>query len=428
MRIKRLLFVLMFVSCALSARSQKLSVFGEIRPRAEYREGYGKPLKETEGAAVFVQQRSRFGAAFSNSLIKMQITLQDSRTWGEAAHNADIASVNIYEAWAEILVSPGLTIKAGRQPLKYDDRKLFSPANWSVTGNTHDVFTLKYNYDNDFLADASVAYGNNSGISKETLYTPGMKYRMMGILWFSKKLAKPLTLTAIGVVMSNQDTISCGGKVNYKEAKFYSNYTIGGTLNYTPESIPLRVSLEGYMQSGKYNVKGSLDKMGGTYLIADAKYSLTPFLAIKGGYEYLSGDDDGSDGKVCEFKHLFRGNHDFNGSMDYWNSTGANGLKDIYGGLVLKFNKKRTSADITYHSFTSAVDVDAMDGKSLGSEIDITLKHTVSQWLSLEGGWSYYAVNDNVRTVKGMAGKDTRGATWAYISMSVKPSVIVGLK
>ena len=154
-KVKRELFLGLTVLLCINAQAQNLTIFGEIRPRAEYRDGYGQPIKTDDEAGFFVQQRTRFGATFSNSLLKMQVTLQDARVWGEAAHNADNPSIGVYEAWGEILVTPGLIAKVGRQPLRYDNRKLFSQANWSNTGNAFDIAMLKYNVNDDFLVDVA---------------------------------------------------------------------------------------------------------------------------------------------------------------------------------------------------------------------------------------------------------------------------------
>ena len=156
----------------------------------------------------------------------MQVTLQDARTWGEGAHNGDNPSVGVYEAWGEILMLPGLVAKIGRQPLRYDNRKLFSPADWSNTGNAFDIAMVKYNLKNDFMVDFGFSYSNNSAISKETYYDPSMKYRYMELLWLSKKLSKDITITGIGVALSKQDTISSEGKSNYHTHKHYNQFTL----------------------------------------------------------------------------------------------------------------------------------------------------------------------------------------------------------
>ena len=426
-KVKRELFLGLTVLLCINAQAQNLTIFGEIRPRAEYRDGYGQPIKTDDEAGFFVQQRTRFGATFSNSLLKMQVTLQDARVWGEAAHNADNPSIGVYEAWGEILVTPGLIAKVGRQPLRYDNRKLFSPANWSNTGNAFDIAMLKYNVNDDFLVDVGFSYSNNSTISKETYYDPTMKYRFMELLWLSKKLSKDVTLTAIGVALSKQDTISTLGKANYHKHKHYTQFTMGGTFKYKPQSFGLELYLEGYYQCGKTVYKGALDKLKSYYLVANASYQIAPKFSLAAGYEYISGDKKPNNGIQRGFTHLFRGNHDFNGSMDYWNSTGNRGLQDFYGGILFDFNKKRTSIEANYHFFKTAVQVANLDGKKLGSEIDFKIKHKSYTWLSFEAGYSAYFINENVRIIKGMGGQDTRTAQWAYASMSLKPSVVVSL-
>ena len=252
-------------------------------------------------------------------------------------------------------------------PLRSDEIKLFSPSNWSHTGNAFDIMIFKYNLKNDFLLYFVFSYANNKDISQETYYDPVMKYRYMEILWLSKKLSKQATITAIGVAISNQDTISTKGRANYKEHKHYHQFTMGGTMKYKPLSLPLELFIEGYYQCGKVVHKEKLDKQKSFYLVGNASYKIISPLSLAVGYEYISGDKNPNNGIQRGFVHLFRGNHDFNGTMDYWNSTGNRGLQDIYGGLLFTFNKKRSSIEGIFHHFKTAVQVENVNGKSLGS-------------------------------------------------------------
>ncbi len=404
--------------------AQNLTIYGELRPRAEYRDGYGKPIITSNKGGFFVNQRTRLGVAFSYDIIKMQVTFQDSRTWGESASNADNPSIGLYEAWGEVKMLPGLVGRIGRMPLRYDERKLFSPSNWSNTGNSFDMMQLKYNFKNDFMVDFGFSYSNNKDISQETYYDPVMKYRYMEVLWLSKKLTKDMTVTAIGVALSNQDTIASKGRANYKEHKHYHQFTMGGTFKYQPQSLPLKLFIEGYYQCGKVIHNGSLDRQKAFYLVGNGSYNIIPSLSLALGYEYISGDKNPDNGIQRGFVHLFRGNHDFNGTMDYWNSTGNRGLQDIYGGLLYTFNKKRTSIEGIFHHFRTAVQVAELNGKSLGSELDFIIKHQANDWLSLEAGYDLYLVNENVRIVKGVGGQKTRTANWCYFSLSIKPSIV----
>ena len=234
-----------------------------------------------------------------------------------------------------------------------------------------------------------------------------------------------MTVTDISVALSKQDTIN-GGKDNYKKGRHYNEISMGGTLQYKP-SFGLEIFLEGYYQCGRTVYKGALDKLKSYYLVANGSYKFTPLFSIAAGYEYISGDKNPSNGIQRGFTHLFRGNHDFNGSMDYWNSTGNRGLQDLYGGVLFNFNKKRTSVEGNYHVFNTAVQVANLDGKGLGSELDFKINHKSYTWLSFEAGYSIYFINENVRAIKGLGGKDTRTAQWAYVSMSLKPSVALSI-
>ena len=179
-----IVFVLSLVSA--TAFSQTVVIDGEIRPRVEYRDGYSKPLLEANDPGVFTIQRTRLGMTFTSALLTTQITLQDARTYGQNANASADATTGIYEAWAEMLLAQGGSFKIGRQPLNYDDKRLFSSPAWSNTGTAHDVALFKYNI-NDFQAHLGLAYNNNTLISSETYYNPLSNYRYMGFLWLSKE-------------------------------------------------------------------------------------------------------------------------------------------------------------------------------------------------------------------------------------------------
>lgn len=410
--------------CFLIGYSQDITIYGEVRPRAEYRDGYGKPIKSGTKGGFFIDQRTRIGAEFSNEWVKMKVTFQDSRTWGDENSDSDKSSVSIYEAYGEVRLLSNLRATLGRQALKYDDRKIFDPSEWSNTGAAFDIMMLKYNLNDDFKADIGFSYSNNSEISQETYYEANMQYRFMEMLWMSKKIGKDFNLSVIGIAMTSQDSITSASNQSTKDRKNYSQFTMGGTLNYQPSSFPFKLLLEGYYQCGKVLYKERLDKLKSYYLVTNASYVLTPWLSIGGGYEYISGDRNPSNNIQRGYIHPFGDGHDFNGTMDYWGDTKERGLQDIYGSLFFEFNKKRSSIESVFHHFRTAVPVVNLDGKGLGYEVDFIIKHAPKEWLSLEAGYSIYMVNENVRILKGVGGEKTKTAQWCYLSLSIKPSFI----
>jgi len=64
-------------------KAQTVVIDGEIRPRIEDRDGVSKPLLTTNDLGISAIQRTRLGATFTSGLLSSQITIQDSRTFGQ---------------------------------------------------------------------------------------------------------------------------------------------------------------------------------------------------------------------------------------------------------------------------------------------------------------------------------------------------------
>ncbi len=427
MKLRYLFFILLLLLQNITLCSQELTLYGELRPRGEFRNGYGKPIITSDKGGFFIKQRTRLGANFSNKLLSMKVTFQDSRVWGDSNDSSTNPSVGLYEAWAEINLLPGLLAKIGRQSLQYDNRKLFGPDDWSDSGNDFDMLLLKYNLRDDFMADLGFSYNNNSSISKETYYQSEMKYRFMVMGWVAKKINDEMKISGITALLANQDTIKTNGSANYNGYHHYYQTTLGGTFRYEPKKVPLKLMVEGYYQFGKVIYKKSLDRLKSFYLVGNTSYLILPSLQIAGGYEYISGDKNPNNNIQRGFLHLFGDEHDFNGTMDYWTNTGERGLQDIYLGTLWKFNHNRTSIEAIYHHFRTAVKGEKLKGKNLGNELDFIIAHQQSSWLKFDMGYNLYFVNENVKILKGVSNQKTRLAQWFYINIKINPSVAVAL-
>ena len=412
------------------AVAQTVVIDGEIRPRTEVRDGYGKPLLTTNDPGVFTVQRTRLGMTFTSGLLTTQITVQDARTFGQAANASDVASTGIYEAWGEMLLAPGGSFKIGRQTLKYDDNRLFSAPPWSNTGTTHDVGILKYNI-NDFQAHVGLAYNNNNAISSETYYTAMSKYRYMNFIWLSKDIIDGLTISVIGVDEGVQDTTGTkNSTANYLKTKMYHAYTYGGNLKFQSDSCPLSALATAYFQAGK-SVTGQTLK--GKLLALKVDYKIFDYLSATIGTDYLSGDNDGTaDGTQSNFKKLYGADHAFNGVMDYWDTPLAQGLLDYYGGVTGKIGKKLT-LEGSYHVFNSEYGGKNKKGiefdKNLGSELDLIATYKLNTWTSVQAGYCRYFSNYNTIAAKDLVTSatvtpDIRTPQWAYIMFTIKPTFL----
>jgi len=411
----------------LFINAQTVVVDGEIRPRVEYRDGLTKPLLETTDPGVSAIQRTRLGLNFTSGLLKTQITIQDARTFGQNPTSSSDATTGILEAWAEMVLMPGGTLKVGRQILTYDDKRLFSACDWSNTGASHDMALFKYSV-NDFQGHFGIAYNNNSIISSETYYLPKSNYRYMGFVWLTKDIMNGLNLSLIGVDEGVQDTTGTKNGVNYLKTNMFHAYTYGGNLKFADGNSPLMILATAYYQGGK-NSLGS--KMNGKQLALTIDYKLSDLLSANIGSNYISGDNKSTDGTQSNFKKLYGTDHSFNGYMEYWKVPLTQGLLDYYAGVTGKIGKD-LSVSGTYHLFNSEFSGKNKKGisfgKDLGSEFDLTINYNLNAWSTVQGGWSTYFINSNVLIAKDMMNSATapvfRTPQWAYVMFTIRPTFL----
>lgn len=136
--------------------SAQLSLDAQIRIRSELRDGYGAPLPKDATPAFFISQRSRLLLGYKSDRLKIGLTMQDVRVWGQ-----DVSTINrtttqsnnglmVHEAWAELLLTDtsdseqGLSVRLGRQELAYDDQRLIGNLDWPQQARRHDAAVLRF--------------------------------------------------------------------------------------------------------------------------------------------------------------------------------------------------------------------------------------------------------------------------------------------
>ena len=427
--------ITILVLCVLAVmphflKAQTVVIDGEIRPRIEVRDGFSKPLPDTYDPGVSAIQRTRIGMTFTSGLLNTQITMQDSRKFGQNPNASSDATTGIFEAWAEMVVIPGGSVKVGRQTLTYDDKRLYSASAWSNTGNSHDMALFKYCV-NDFQGHIGIAYNNNAIISTETYYTPKSNYRYMGFVWLSKEIFNGLNLSLIGVDEGVQDTLGTKNGANYLKTNMYHAYTYGGNLKYADPASPFSALATAYFQGGK-NILGS--KLNGNQLAINIEYKFPAIFSANIGSNYISGDNKTTDGIQSNFKKLYGTDHSFNGSMEYWKVPLNQGLLDYYAGVSGKINKD-LSLEGTFHFFDSEYSgvnkKKIAFGKDLGTELDVVVNYKLNTWTSVQAGWSTYFTNNNTLISKDIMNSATvvpatRTPQWAYVMFTIKPVFLNG--
>jgi len=134
--------------------ANQITIGGQVRLRYEYRDptAYNNPAAtpkddRQEDIDLFLE-RIRINLTFTlNDQIEVFFQPQDQRAWGdEVSVLSDETNLDVHQGFVLVkeLLTPGLSLKAGRQELSYGDQRLVSPLDWSNIGRAWDGAKLRY--------------------------------------------------------------------------------------------------------------------------------------------------------------------------------------------------------------------------------------------------------------------------------------------
>ncbi|SDM18634.1 Alginate export [Catalinimonas alkaloidigena] len=399
---------------------------GEVRPRAEFRNGFKSPNTLATDPAFFVEQRSRLYAGYKAEKMAFRLTLQDVRIWGGANQiykNDDPALFNVYEAWGEYFFTPQFSVRAGRQALDYDNARFLGDLDWAQQGRSHDAALFLYKAPSGFQAHFGAAYNQSvafePGKLSGTYYDlanarAGGNYKTMQYLWLHQE--NDVMKASLLVHNDGRQTLDTSG-VNFRQTYgLYAERKLGG-LNLTGE-----LYYQGGKNAGGQTISAYLAAFDATF-----KTALTPLTV---GVDYLSGTD-ATDTKDRAFNPLYGTNHKFYGFMDYFyvgNGHQNKGLADFYVKTKFKLGKKAVLLG-QLHQFNAAATVTrpAGDGSleelssSLGQEIDLVFNLALTEGVSLQGGYSQLFSSASMDALKGTT--SAGGNQWAWLMFTIKPTL-----
>jgi hypothetical protein len=415
---KKIFIVFVLLVGNISVYSQ-FEIQGVVRPRAEYRNGYGVLRDSLAEFAGFVTQRTRLNMKFTKGMIKTAISFYDFRVWGDQPLKKDLSSVGLNEGWVEIAATKTFAVKFGRQAVGYDNYRLCSKVNWNQIGAAHDLVLLKYR-NNGWILDFGAAYNQSSVAKFGTDYSELIKnYKTLNFLWLRRQFGK----TDIAF-----QSIADGYQKEGTKSTIYIRYTGGFIVKYKEEKWD--VATRGFYQGGKLQTGQDVSAY---YLNLDLGVKLSNKFRILGGFESLSGNDatDSLNKTDRAFNILYGSRHKFNGTMDYFSvpvTTKRAGLVNPY--LKLKFNaSKKVDIFADYYFFRLYGDF-VNDGeiidKNLGNEIDLKFKARILKYLKLEGGYSFLIATKSMEVIKG--GDSSYFNSWAYFMITVDPVLFTSKK
>ncbi len=416
MQLKSYIAVLPLLLVAHLAKAQFI-VEGEIRPRAEFRQGFKSLHVPETDAAFFVEQRSRVAFNYKDEKVSLRLSLQDVRLWGENSqiYKTDNSLSNVNEAWGQYNFTARSAIKVGRQEVDYDNARMLGNLAWAQQSRSHDMLQYKYVAPSGFQWHIGAAFNQedvNSNAEparlRSTFYNGINNYKTMQYSWMNKKYETG----TFSFLLLNNGLQAADSSVNFSQTiGFYTSNKLGeGTT----------LTAEGYYQMGHDAGGRELSAYLGSLVLG---WKIGPHKMAIGG-DVLSGTDPGSDQNNA-FNPLFGTNHKFYGLMDYFyvgNPHNNVGLLDLNLKTTLKTGE-RSSLMLHLHYFNAQADLIAVDNSTasayLGTEADMVYNNNLAKGVNLKVGFSYMAAGDSMELIKN--GSKDELNVWGWTMITLKP-------
>ncbi len=420
---KKIVYLLFFF-CQIvwQVNGQSFEMSGQLRPRAEYRQGYKSLIGSGVDPAFSISQRTRLNLIYSNKKLKSAISLQDVRVWGDVvtSNKSDLNGTMLFQAWGEYFFTENFSMKVGRQPIIYDDQRLFGGSDWNQQARSHDAFLLKFNPTKTNTIHLGFAYNQSSDKDTGNYYSLVTNYKALQYLYIHVenpgKLVASFYLANLGMPASVMVDSSWSQETRYSQ-------TLGPLLQFNGKK--LKASASFYLQVGQ-SQKGV--DMNAWFLGGDITYLLRPEWSFGAGIQHLSGNSQVNPGaKDHEFSTLFGTGHKFNGWMDYFYAGSSHkgvGLTDLYIPVVYK--KEKLSSEIQLHYYRAAAPVKKASEPSqsmdpyLGFEAGILCSYTFSPDLAISAGYSRMFGTETLQAIKG--GNKDATQQWAWVMLSFNPT------
>jgi hypothetical protein len=137
-------FLILLVLLLNNPLYSQFSLNGEIRPRAEFRQGYRTMPQPEDTPSGLISQRTRLTLGYGMDRVTTNISLQDVRIWGQERTLVHEPSLDLHEAWIQQALNESLSLRAGRQVLQYDNQRFFAVNDWSQVAQKHDGMVMRY--------------------------------------------------------------------------------------------------------------------------------------------------------------------------------------------------------------------------------------------------------------------------------------------
>ena len=397
---------------------------GQLRPRTEYRNGFGTIIPDSADAGFATSSRIRLNAGFQTESYELFLSLQDVIVWGENRQllpSDQNNSFSIFEAWAKLKLGGGFCTKLGRQVISYDDQRIFGEVDWTQQARNHDAALVSYRKER-FMADLGLAFNqdfdNPAGFrSQGTSYatTGFFSYKAMQYLYLKKQWDTfAASLLALNTGFQNFDSNGDGDGTSNLQ-------TFGTHLEYKKGSFG--TAANAFLQTGER--QGGLKENGAYLLGLDLSFKASEKVALGIGAELISGNKSTTSTKTEAFFPLYGTNHKFNGFMDYFyvgNHANSVGILDLHASANFDLGKQ-SGLLLKVLNFSGEQELPSGE-RSLGTELDLVYSKSFKGY-ALKLGYSHLFASDGMYELKGVSKADAANSqNWAWAMLIIKPKFL----
>jgi len=395
---------LIFISNFSGNVSGQFKIDAQYRPRFELRDGYQKLASKGETPAVFVSQRSRLILSYETENFKLKFTPQDVRIWGDekiasiGGVHGDTASLDLFEAYAEIKLGAIGWISVGRQQIVYDNEWLLGSRNWNQNGNASDAIVFKFK-PGSWNIHLAAAWNTKSEASSGNIY-PTDRYKSLNFLWINSEIMENWNLSLLQIASGLTLTDSTND-LNFRYTSgLYSDYNNGN----------LSLNGNAYYQYGK-NQKGMA--VGAYLLAADVCYKAGIFTPGLGVSLHSGNSTTGALQKKDNlFDLMYSPRHKYFGFMDYFRTFSTN---------TKQASKSVSLRNIGHYFRLAETNSGTPDNKNLGYENDLVLKYKFSDWGVLEAGYLFILPTTALETLQNVP--DSKFSQFCYLQLTLTPNL-----
>jgi hypothetical protein len=393
----------------------QFKVDSQLRDRFELRDGYKKLAAIRSNPTALVSQRTRISFCYEIENLKIKVTPQDVRIWGDdmnvtlGGNNGNEASLDLFEGYFELKLSPWAWVSVGRQQLVYDNQSLLSNANWNQNGIATDAVVFKFNPKGWILHLA----GSWNTQTENNNHYPSSRYKTLNFLWINRKVNDNLSLSFLHVASGVMETDTTSN-INFRQ-------TSGVFGAFKRERFDFWA--DAYYQFGKNQTGG---KVGACMIDAEVSYNLNQ-LTLGVGYGYQSGNNKvGADIKTDNnFDYLYRSRHTYHGGMDYFSNfdthTKRAGLVNSYFFFNYKASKSISIRNTGHYFQLAQTNPSTSADKNLGFENDLVLCFKFSDWGTLESGYAFFLPTESLKTIQGVP--NHKFSQFFYLQLTLTPTL-----